>query len=94
MLMYQQLNQVYRLHQYPLKQNGPQGSRRHCYQRHRHLCHHLVNHRSCRHQNQQVHWMHHQGRSHRILQDRQPIRQGLYQIAEHHKYRRCHHRLE
>ena len=93
MLMFLTMSQAYHRHLYPLKQNGHPGSRQRCFLHNRHLCHHLVNHRSCHHQNQQVHWMHHLGQSHMILQGHLPIHQGLYQIAEHHRFHRCHHRL-
>ena len=94
MSMFLTVSQVCRRHQYPSMQSGHPGSHQRCFQQsHRHG-RHLVNHKSCRRQNQRVHWMHHLGQSHMILQGHLPIHQGLYQIVEHHIFHRCHHRLE
>ena len=94
MLMFLTESQAYHHHLYPLMLNGHLGSRQHCCLQHHHHGRHLVSHKSCHRQNQQEHWMHHLGQSHRILLDHLPIHPGLYQIVEHHKFHRCHHRLE
>ena len=94
MLIYQQLSQGLHHHQNRLKQNGHLGSRLHYFQHRLHHGHHPMNHKSCRYLNQQARWMHHLGLYHRILQGHQPIRLGLYQIAEHHRFHRRQHRPE
>ena len=94
MLKYQQLSQGIHHHQNPLKLNGHLGSRLHYFQHHLHRGHHLMNHKSCHRLNQQAHWIDHLGLYHRILQGHRPIRQGLYQIAEHHRFHHRQHRLE